>query len=86
MANKLWQKGLSKEEHDVLKRAVPESKPVLRQLVKICDDYIDKAIGEMTKPHHFEGDWPLAQANLVAQIKVNRKVKEIVNSLLTTKT
>jgi len=85
MANKLWQKGLSKEEQDVLKAAVSESRPVLRQLIKICDQYIDKAIDEMTKDNYFNGDWDLAQANLVAQIKVNKKVKELINSLLTSK-
>ncbi len=78
-------KGLGKEDQKGLRAAAYSGRPALERLIVIAERDIDRCVKDMLNPAHFEGDWSLKQASLVAEVAVNKKLiqrlKKVIDNL-----
>lgn len=84
--NKIWLKGLDEEDCQEFKAAIKsrEGRLVIERMLGVVEEDIHKTNKCMSEAT-FGGDWAFEQSTLVAQLKNNMRLKELLKSLLTDK-
>ncbi len=78
----VWYKDLDKQQTKALNESAARGRTVLRKLLSVLEEDVDAAVRAMTSKARYDKDWAYMQAELVASIRVNRKIADRIKNLL----
>lgn len=67
-------KGLEETQQKEMKQSLLSGEIAFLKLIELLEEDTNACVKEMTDTSNYNGDWPYKQAELVASVKVNKKI------------